>query len=142
MIGLSKPAKWKKFRYFLNTLRIDAKTNFLCRRQKQLSRYSTLYTLYSDFTSILICALYTVRYTAQCNVYIREVHFQLLFFLFFWHLKIVCEIKKKSSKNLHDVKKTFKGRYRRLRWFYFNFDYFVIMILRYFYWAPQISVRN
>ena len=36
----------------------------------------------------------------------RVVHFEPLLFISLWHLKIVCEMKKKkSSQNLHDVKK-------------------------------------
>ena len=34
------------------------------------------------------------------------IHFQLLFCISFWHLKILYKMKKKkSSQNLHDVKK-------------------------------------
>ena len=39
-------------------------------------------------------------------IIIRVVHYQLLFFIFFWHLRKVCEMKtKKSSQNLYDGKK-------------------------------------
>ena len=39
-------------------------------------------------------------------MYTRVVQIKLLFFIFFWHLKIVCEMKKKNSlQKLHDVKK-------------------------------------
>ena len=70
---------------------------------------------------------------SMCN---KVVHLQLVFFIFFWNLKIVCEIKKKkSSQNLHDVTKIFKDCYQRLRWFYFYFYYYslVPIIFRYFY---------
>ena len=34
--------------------------------------------------------------TIEYDTYIRVVHFHLLFFISFWHLKIVCEMKKKK----------------------------------------------
>ena len=78
-------------------------------------------------------------------MFIKVVYFKLLFFISFWHLKIVCEMKKKKilAKSSR-CKKTIRGRYQRSRRFYFNLHYFflIIMIFCYFYEAPQISVRN
>ena len=73
----------------------------------------------------------------------RVVHFQFLFYFL-----LVLENSVRNGKKILATpprrKKTLRGRYRRRRWVYFNFHYFflVIMIFRYFYWAPQISVRN
>ena len=47
-----------------------------------------------------------IAFDAKLRMYSRVVYFQVLFFISFWHLKIVCEIKKKkSSLNLHNVQK-------------------------------------
>ena len=67
-------------------------------------------------------------------LYIRVIHFKLLFFISFWHLKIVCEIKKKkSSLNLHDVKKHLEVATEDSNDFTSTVIFFlVMMILRYF----------
>ena len=67
-----------------------------------------------------------------------------LTFIFYFFLAPENSVQNETKKILVKPprrKKTLRGRYRRLRWFYFNFDYFflVILIFRYFYYAPQIS---
>ena len=43
---------------------------------------------------------------SHTTVVTRKVRLNFHFFISFWHLKILCEIKKKkSSQNLDDVKK-------------------------------------
>ena len=92
------------------------------------------------------CVRYTLYYRIYVNpdVFLKtgmiHVHCGVPFLTFIFYLFLAPKniVKNKEKKILAKPprhKKTFRGRFRRLRQFYFNFDYFflVIMILRYFY---------